>query len=393
MVKVLSINAGSSSLKFKLYSMPAEEVLVSGLVDRIGHQDGAFSYKVGDEKHESVQPIEDHTKGVQLVIDALLDSGVIKDKSEIVGVGHRVSHGGRKYEKSVEIDENVENEIDKLATVSPLHNPVNLAGIKAFEQLLPEARDVAVFDTSFHSTMPPEAYMYALPYEYYEKYGIRRYGFHGQSHQYVYSEVQRKFGDAQAAKIISCHLGNGASICAIKDGKSVNTSMGFTPLAGLVMGTRCGDIDPNIIPFIEENEHLSPDEMRTVMNKKSGLQGLSGVSNDVRDVLEAESAGNDRAKLALKVYVHQIQHYVGAYAADLNGLETLVFTAGVGEHSAPIRSRVCKQLGYLGVTIDEQKNKNNEFEIQGRDSKVKVLVIPTDEELVIARETSRIISK
>ncbi len=391
MSKILSINAGSSSLKFKLYTMPEEQVLVSGLVDRIGHEDGVFSYQVGTKAYQKKQAIMNHTEGVELVINALLESGVIKDKSEIIGVGHRVSHGGRYYTKSVEINADVQQKIADLSVVSPLHNPVNLLGIEAFEKLLPDAREVAVFDTSFHSTMPPKAYMYALPYKYYEKYGIRRYGFHGQSHQYIYSEVHRRYGDAQAAKLVSCHLGNGASICAIKDGKSVNTSMGFTPLAGLVMGTRSGDVDPNILPFLAEKENMSADDVRQMLNHQSGLLGISGVSNDVRDVLEAEAAGNQRAKLALDVYVHQIQHYIAAYTADLGGLDTLVFTAGVGEHSAPIRERVCVALAYLGVKLDQQANQKNEIDISAADSRVKVLVIPTDEELIIARETQKIV--
>lgn len=392
MSKILSINAGSSSLKFKLYSMPTEDVLVSGLVDRIGHDDCIFTYHVGSESHRSVQPVADHTEGVKLVIDALLESGVIKDKSEIIGVGHRVSHGGRYYTQSVEINHDVQQKISDLSSVSPLHNPVNLLGIEAFEKLLPSAKEVAVFDTSFHSTIPAKAYMYALPYEYYEKYGIRRYGFHGQSHQYIYSEVSRLFSDKYSSKVISCHLGNGASICAIKDGKSVNTSMGFTPLAGLVMGTRSGDVDPNILPFLAEKEHLSADGIRQMLNHKSGLLGISGVSNDVRDILKAEKDGNKRAKLALEVYVHQIQHYIAAYTADLEGLETLVFTAGVGEHSAPIRHRVCEGLSYLGIKIDEAANNENKLEISRDDSRIKVLVIPTDEELIIARETERVIN-
>ncbi|GEP24237.1 MAG: acetate kinase [Lentilactobacillus diolivorans] len=389
--KILAINAGSSSLKFKLYLMPAEQVLVSGLVDRIGHDDAIFTYHLNGDKHETVQAIADHLQAVKLVIEALLNSGLIQDKAEIVGVGHRVSHGGSTYTKSVEINADVMKQIDRLSVLSPLHNPVNLVGIKAFETLLPDAREVAVFDTSFHSTMPASAYTYALPHELVEKYGIRRYGFHGQSHEYVYSEALRRFGETQTSQMISCHLGNGASVCAIKNGESVNTSMGFTPLAGLVMGTRSGDIDPGIVPFIEKEEHLSAEDVRKLLNSDSGLQGISGLSNDVRDILEAEKQGNQRAKLALAVYVHQILEYIGAYTTDLGGLKTLVFTAGVGEHSAPIRERICSRLGYLGVKIDSEKNHRNDFEIQADDSQVKVLVIPTDEELVISRETVKVL--
>ncbi|AYM02417.1 acetate/propionate family kinase [Levilactobacillus yiduensis] len=391
MPKILSVNAGSSSLKFKLYAMPAEDVVISGLVDRIGHSDCIFTYDYQGAKHKSVQAVQNHTEAVQLVTDALLDSGAIQDKSEIVGIGHRVAHGGRDYTQSTEITPVVQQKIADLADMSPLHNPVNLLGIEAFEKLLPDAREVAVFDTSFHSTIPSKAYMYALPFEYYEKYGIRRYGFHGQSHQYIYSEVNRRYDQDFSRKIISCHLGNGASVCAIKDGKSVNTSMGFTPLAGLVMGTRSGDVDPNILPFLAEKEDLSAADIRQVLNHKSGLLGLSGVSNDVRDVLKAEADGNKRAELALQVYVHQIQTYIAAYTADLGGLQTLVFTAGVGEHSAPIRERVCADLEYLGVKIDADANRDNDLDISAADSRVKVLVIPTNEELVIARETEKVV--
>ncbi|MFC6290766.1 acetate/propionate family kinase [Levilactobacillus angrenensis] len=391
MPKILSVNAGSSSLKFKLYAMPAEDVVISGLVDRIGHSDCIFTYEYQGTKHKSVQAVQNHTEAVQLVTDALLDSGAIRDKSEIVGIGHRVAHGGRDYTQSTEITPVVQQKIDELSDMSPLHNPVNLLGIEAFEKLLPDAREVAVFDTSFHSTIPSKAYMYALPFEYYEKYGIRRYGFHGQSHQYIYSEVNRRYDRDFSRKIISCHLGNGASVCAIKDGKSVNTSMGFTPLAGLVMGTRSGDVDPNILPFLAEKEDLSAADVRQILNHKSGLLGLSGVSNDVRDVLKAEADGNKRAELALQVYVHQIQTYIAAYTADLGGLQTLVFTAGVGEHSAPIRERVCAALGYLGVKIDADANQDNDLDISAADSRVKVLVIPTNEELVIARETEKVL--
>lgn len=391
MPKILSVNAGSSSLKFKLYAMPAEDVVISGLVDRIGHSDCIFTYDYQGAKHKSVQAVQNHTEAVQLVTDALLDSGAIQDKSEIVGIGHRVAHGGRDYTQSTEITSVVQQKIADLADMSPLHNPVNLLGIEAFEKLLPDAREVAVFDTSFHSTIPSKAYMYALPFEYYEKYGIRRYGFHGQSHQYIYSEVNRRYDQDFSRKIISCHLGNGASVCAIKDGKSVNTSMGFTPLAGLVMGTRSGDVDPNILPFLAEKEDLSAADIRQVLNHKSGLLGLSGVSNDVRDVLKAEADGNKRAELALQVYVHQIQTYIAAYTADLGGLQTLVFTAGVGEHSAPIRERVCADLEYLDVKIDADANRDNDLDISAADSRVKVLVIPTNEELVIARETEKVL--
>lgn len=389
--KILAINAGSSSLKFKLYLMPEEQVLVSGMVDRIGHQDAIFTNQTAaGNKSKVTQPVYDHTQAVELVIDVLNKSGAIKDKSEIVAIGHRVSHGGSYYTKSVAITEDVAKRISELSVLSPLHNPANLLGIEAFEKLLPGSKEVAVFDTSFHSTIPAKAYSYALPYHYMKKYAIRRYGFHGQSHQYIYSEVKRRYGNAQASQLISCHLGNGASICAIKDGRSVNTSMGFTPLSGLVMGTCSGDIDPEILPFLEEKEHLNSEDIRK-MNHDSGLYGISGVSNDVRDILEAEAQGNQRAKLALAVYVHQIQSYIGAYTVDLGGVKALVFTAGVGEHSAPIRQRVCDGLAYLGVKLDADSNQANAIDISAADSRVKVLVIPTDEELIIAREAAKVI--
>lgn len=388
--KILSINSGSSSLKFKLYQMPEEEVLASGQVDRIGIANSTFDYTVHGKATQNRVPMKNHDEAIKAVINMLLTSGVIEDKSEIVGVGHRVSHGGRYYDRPVLVNEDVKKRIAELSVLSPLHNPVNLIGIKNFEKLLPAAQEVAVFDTSFHHTMPEEAYMYALPYEYYEKYGIRRYGFHGPSHEYVSERATELFGEERTSKMITCHLGNGSSLCAIKDGKSINTSMGFTPLAGLVMGSRSGDVDPEILPFIEEELHLDSEEVREMLNKRSGLLGLSGVSSDVRDVEKAANEGNRRAQLAIKVFVHQIQHYIGAYAADLNGLDTLVFTAGIGEHSITMRKAICEKLGYLGVKIDDHKNQNGELSIEAADSKVKVAVIPTDEEIIIARDVMRV---
>ncbi|WP_368251244.1 acetate/propionate family kinase [Enterococcus sp. 2201sp1_2201st1_B8_2201SCRN_220225] len=388
MTKVMAINSGSSSLKFKLFNMPEETVITEGMIERIGSVDAVFSIKYQGEKKERQTPIKDHQQAVQLVLDTLLEEKIINSYEDISGVGHRISHGGTYYQDATLIDELVEARIDELSTLSPLHNPVNLIGIRSFEKVLPHAKQVAIFDTSFHHTMPEKNYMYALPYEYYEKYGIRRYGFHGPSHQYVSEEALRL--NPSAHKVITCHIGSGASIAAILDGKSVNTSMGFTPLAGLVMGTRTGDIDPQIIPFIQEKEGLNPQEIKNLMNKKSGLLGLSGISNDCRDVEEAAMTGNPRAKLALDVFSHQIIHYIGAYAADLNGLDTLVFTAGVGEHSATIRKIVCDSLTYLGLSIDEDKNQENALFIEDEKSIIKVLVIPTDEEVIIARDVMRV---
>lgn len=387
MTKVLAINSGSSSLKFKLFTMPQETVVFEGIVERIGFEDAIFTYKI-KEKKTSVLPVLDHQHAVQLVLDTLLAEHVIASYTEIAGVGHRVSHGGAYYSDSTLIDATVEDRIDEISAISPLHNPVNLVGIRTFEKALPQAKQVAVFDTSFHQTMPEKNYLYALPYEYYEKYGIRRYGFHGPSHQYVSEKALDLAPNSQ--KMITCHIGSGASIAAILNGKSINTSMGFTPLAGLVMGTRTGDIDPQILPFIQEQEDLTPKEIQTLLNKKSGLLGLSGVSSDCRDIELAANDGNQRARTALEVFVHQIVHYIGAYAADLNGLDTLVFTAGVGEHSATIRQAVCDSLTYLGVQLDLAKNEKNALQIQGTTSKVNVFVIPTDEEVVIARDVMRI---
>ena len=388
--KILSINSGSSSLKFKLYKMPDEQVLASGQVDRIGIENSTFNYKINDKTTETLRPIKNHDEAIKAVINMLLTSGVIANKNEIAGVGHRVSHGGSYYPESVLVDEDVKKRIDELSVLSPLHNPVNLIGIQDFEKLLPSAKEVAVFDTSFHQTMPEESYMYALPYEYYEKYGIRRYGFHGPSHEYVSLKANELFGNEKTRRVISCHLGNGSSLCAIKDGKSVNTSMGFTPLAGLVMGSRSGDIDPEILPFIESKLGMDSHEVLEMLNKKSGLLGLSGVSSDVRDVEKAANNGNARAEMALKVFVHQIQHYIGAYASDIGGLDTLIFTAGIGEHSWTMRSAICKKLANLGVKIDEEKNKQSALSIEAKDSKVKVAVIPTDEEIMIARDVMRV---
>jgi len=389
--KILAINSGSSSLKFKLYELPRKNVLASGHVDRIGQQNSSFTFKIHGKQNVQSQSMKDHLTAIQGVVNALLTSQVIQRKSEIVAVGHRISHGGRFYTHPVQIDAAVKAKIDELSVLSPLHNPVNLAGIEAFEKILPDAKQVATFDTSFHYTIPAKAYMYGLPYSYFEEHDIRRYGFHGPSHEYVTLKARELFGNQQTHRMITCHLGNGASLCAELDGKSVNSSMGFTPLAGLLMGTRSGDIDPEIIPFIEEEFHMSSEDVRKVLNQDSGLLGLSGISNDVRDLDEAAQKGNSRAQLALDVYVHQIQQYIGAYVTDLNGLDTLVFTAGVGENSAMIRQAVCEQLGYLGVKLDSSKNQANETSIEAADSRVKVAVIGTDEESIIARDIVQVL--
>lgn len=391
--KILAVNAGSSSIKFKLYLMPEERLLITGSVENIGQSTSQISYKTEKGKNTRLVPLKDHSKAISHIIDVLMSSGVINDKSEIYGVGHRISHGGSYYTQSVEVNEDVKSKIDELSAISPLHNPNGLLGIEAFEKFLPNAKEVVTFDTSFHQTMPKKSYIYALPYEYYRKYKIRRYGFHGPSHEYVSQKARIIFGNKNTTKIISCHLGNGSSITAIKDGKSINTSMGFSPLAGVAMGTRSGDVDPNIIPYLEELLNIDSHEIRNILNKKSGLYGLSGISNDVREIQAAAKSGNKRAQLAIDVFVHSIQQFIGAYTTDLGGLDTLIFTAGIGENSAYIRELVCQQLGYLGVKVDEQKNKNNELIIGTDDSKVNVAVIPTNEEIMIARDVINIVDK
>ncbi|HCM90663.1 MULTISPECIES: acetate kinase [Vagococcus] len=388
MTKIMAINSGSSSLKFKLFEMPEELVLVEGSFERIGFKNANFSYKHQGVKESIELEILNHEQAVNTLLKILIDEKMIASFSDIEGVGHRISHGGTYYSDATLIDEIVEERIAELGMLSPLHNPVNLVGIRSFKKVLPGTKQVAIFDTSYHHTIPKKNYMYALPYEYFEKYGIRRYGFHGPSHQYVAEESAKL--NPKGSKTITCHIGSGASVSAILNGQSINSSMGFTPLAGLVMGTRTGDLDPQILPFIQEQENLTPQEMKDIMNKKSGLLGLSGISSDYRDVEQAADEGNEKAQLALDVFAHQVVHYIGAYAADLNGLDTLVFTAGVGEHSSRVRTNITNYLTYLGVKVDEEKNKNDELFIESEESRVKVLVIPTDEEVIIARDVMRI---
>ncbi|MGX7024751.1 acetate/propionate family kinase [Vagococcus hydrophili] len=388
MTKIMAINSGSSSLKFKLFEMPEEHVLVEGSFERIGFKNANFSYKHEGTKASRELEILNHEQAVNLLLEVLINEKMIASFDEIEGVGHRISHGGTYYADATLIDEVVEERIGELGMLSPLHNPVNLIGIRSFKKVLPNTKQVAIFDTSYHHTIPEKNYMYALPYKYYEKYGIRRYGFHGPSHQYVAEESAKL--NPKGSKTITCHIGSGASVSAILNGQSINSSMGFTPLAGLVMGTRTGDLDPQILPFIQEQENLTPQEMKDVMNKESGLLGLSGISSDYRDIEKAADEGDERAQLAIDVFVHQVVHYIGAYAADLNGLDTLVFTAGVGEHSSRVRTNITDYLTYLGVEIDEEKNKKDELFIETGNSRVKVLVIPTDEEVIIARDVMRI---
>ena len=395
-MKILVVNCGSSSLKYQLIDMQDEKVMAKGLVERIGADGSVLTHKVNGEKFVTEQPIEDHKVAIQLVLNALVDKkhGVIKDMSEISAVGHRVLHGGKKYAASILIDQNVMKAIEECIPLGPLHNPANIMGIDACKKLMPNTPMVAVFDTAFHQTMPDYAYTYAIPYDLSQKYDIRKYGFHGTSHRFVSIEAAKLLKkDPKDLKLITCHLGNGASICAVNQGKAVDTSMGLTPLAGLVMGTRCGDIDPAIIPFVMKRTGMSVDEMDTLMNKKSGILGVSGVSSDFRDVEEAANSGNDRAKLALNMYYHKVKSFIGAYVAVLNGADAIIFTAGLGENSSRSRSAICKGLSYFGIKIDEEKNKKRgeALEISTPDSKIKVLVIPTNEELMIARDTKEIV--
>ncbi len=391
-MNVLVINCGSSSLKFQLINSESEAVLAKGLCERIGI-DGRLTYQpAGGEKNVFEKAMPTHTEAIQFVIDALTDAdtGVVKSLNEIGAVGHRVVHGGEKFAKSVVVTPEVKAAIAECNDLAPLHNPANLIGIEACESLMPGTPQVVVFDTAFHQTMPEKAYMYGLPYEYYEKYKVRRYGFHGTSHSFVSKRVAEIVGKPyNATKTIVCHLGNGASISAVLNGESVDTSMGLTPLEGLVMGTRSGDIDPAIMEFVAKKENLDIAGIMNVLNKKSGVEGISGVSSDFRDLEEAADNGNARAALAIDVFAYRVAKYVGAYTAAMNGVDNIVFTAGIGENAGLVRTKVCSYLGYLGITIDEEANgkRGEEIVISTPDSKVKVLVVPTNEELAIARET------
>ena len=392
-MNVLVINCGSSSLKFQLINSESEAVLAKGLCERIGI-DGSLTYQPeGGEKVKSDKAMPTHTEAIQFVIDALTDAqtGVVKSLDEIGAVGHRVVHGGEKFASSVVIAEEVKAAIEECNDLAPLHNPANLIGINACEKLMPGTPMVAVFDTAFHQTMPEKAYMYGLPYEYYDKYKVRRYGFHGTSHSFVSKRAAELAGKSyDQVKTIVCHLGNGASICAVENGKSVDTSMGLTPLEGLVMGTRSGDIDPAILEFLSKKEELDIAGLMNMLNKKSGVFGLSNnLSSDFRDLEEGANSGNDQARVALEVFAYRVAKYVGSYAAAMNGVDVIAFTAGIGENSGTVRSAVAKYLGYLGIEINEEANgkRGEEITISTPDSKVTVMVIPTNEELAIARET------
>ncbi len=396
-MNILVINCGSSSCKFQLFDVDKGIVLAKGNADRIGI-DGKLSYKPANKNEiEKDVDLPDHKVAVKLVLSQLTDpeTGVISDVSEIAAVGHRVLHGGKYYSESVVVNEDVKRVIRECFDLGPLHNPANLIGIEACESVLPAGTpQVAVFDTAFHMTMPPKAYMYALPYEYYEKYSIRRYGFHGTSHRYVSKRACEFLGiSPEGVRMVTCHLGNGSSFAAVKDGKCVDTSMGLTPLAGICMGTRTGDIDPAIVPFIQKMEGKSAEEMDTLMNKKSGVLGVSGVGSDFRDLAKASAAGNERATLALDMFSYQGTKIIGSYAAAMGGVDVIVFTAGIGENTDTIREAMIKPLEFMGAKIDPAKNNGTRSEavISADDSKVKIVVIPTNEELAIAQETKALI--
>lgn len=399
-MKILVINAGSSSIKYQLIDMENEDVLAKGLCDRIGIDGGNFKHKVeGREDYKIDIQMKNHAEAVQLVLDTLVskEHGVIKSLSEISAVGHRVLHGGEKFSGSVIIDETVIKAIEECCELGPLHNPHNLTGIRACEKLMPGVPQVAVFDTGFHQTMPDYAYLYALPYEYYEKYHIRRYGFHGTSHRYVSMRAAEMLGKKpEDLKIVTCHLGNGSSIAAVKGGKCYDTTMGLTPLEGIIMGTRCGSIDPAIVPLLMKKENLTPDEIDHIMNKKSGILGVTQVTSDNRDIEAGAKAGNKRYQLVESMLVHQLTKYIGGYVAAMGGVDAIVFAGGIGENNPQYRTRVAENLAFLGVAIDEEINQKAkrtsvEYDISAPGAKVKMLVIPTNEELMIAKDTEELV--
>ena len=398
-MKILVLNCGSSSIKYKLFDMSTKSVMAQGGVEKIGLPDAFLQVKLPNgEKVKIEKPMPEHTVGIRLILDALTDKkiGCISDLKEIDAVGHRVVHGGEKFNKSVLITDEVKQKVIECSDLAPLHNPANLKGIAAIEQTLPGVPQVGVFDTAFHQTMPDYAYMYALPYELYEKYAIRRYGFHGTSHRYVSARVCEYLGvKPEGKKIVTAHIGNGGSCAAVMDGKSVDTSMGLTPIEGLMMGTRAGDLDLGAATYIMDKEGLDTAAFSNLVNKKSGLLGVSGVSSDARDIDAAIKEGNKRADLARKMFIYRAKKYIGAYAAAMDGMDILVFTGGIGENDTYIRTEIAKGFGYMGVKIDEEKSLKSRGEgtvISTPDSKVTVCVIPTDEELMIATDTERIVS-
>lgn len=398
-MNILVLNCGSSSLKYQLINMNDESVLAKGLCERIGIEGSRLKHSPeGKEDFISEEIMKDHTDAVRMVLDALVDKkhGVIENMEEINTIGHRVVHGGEYFTESVIIDENVIKTIEGCNELAPLHNPPNLIGIRACEKLMPGVQQVAVFDTAFHQTMPEKAFLYAIPYELYEKYKIRKYGFHGTSHKYVSQKAAELLEKPiESLKIITCHLGNGGSVCAINAGKSVDTSMGFTPLEGLVMGTRCGNIDPAVVSFLMKKENLTGKEVDDIMNKESGVLGLSGVSSDFRDIEEAVKDGNTQAQLALDVFHYRVAKYIGEYTVAMRGVDAVVFTAGLGENSISTREKICEYLDWLGLKIDKEKNncRGEVVDFSTSDSKVRALVIPTNEELTIAKDAKELLDK
>jgi len=394
-MKILVINAGSSSLKYQLINMETEQVMAKGLCERIGIEGSKLNHTpAGGEKNVIEKDMKDHSDAIKMVLDALTDAnyGVISDMSEITAVGHRVVHGGETFSGSVIINDEVKKALEACVPLAPLHNPANLIGIAACEEAMPGVPQIGVFDTAFHQTMTEEAYMYAVPYELYEKHKIRRYGFHGTSHKYVSQEAAKMLGKKpEELKMITCHMGNGSSITAVDGGKSVDTSMGFTPLAGVVMGTRCGDIDPAIVKFIAEAENMSIADVDALLNKQSGVQGISGVSSDFRDLEAAQAEGNERAALALDMFVESVRKFIGSYMVKMGGVDAIIFTAGIGENTPVMRDAITKNLEAFGIKVDAEKNEKAirgvQMDISAADSKVKVLVVPTNEELMIAKET------
>ena len=396
-MNILVLNCGSSSVKYKLIEIKANKVLAEGGIEKIGLPDAFIKFKFGNEKIQQDLDINDHVGAIKSILDNLTSKeyGCIKDFKEIDAVGHRVVHGGEKFNKSVLINDEVIAKIKECYGIAPLHNPVNMAGIDAINEVLPEVPQVGVFDTAFHQTMPAKSYMYALPYKYYAEDGVRRYGFHGTSHRYVSQRVCEFLGvEPKGKKIITCHVGNGGSITAVKDGKSIDTSMGLTPTEGLMMGTRCGDVDPGALIFLMDKHNLSSKDMLNMVNKESGLAGISGVSSDMREITAAAKQGNKKAILSLEMYEQRITKYVGAFAAEMGGVDIIVFTGGVGEHQSSTRANVCKPLRFMGVEIDDAANDANNGDegiISTPNSAVKVVVIPTDEEYMIAKDTEAII--
>ena len=395
MVKVMAVNAGSSSLKFQLINMPSEEVITSGLVERIGLEQGNFEIKVNGEKKKKQQPILDHQVAVELLLNALVEYKVVEDLSEIDACGHRVVHGGEYFNDSVKVDADAVAKVEELGELAPLHNPANIIGYKAFKAALPNVEHVFVFDTAFHQTLTKDKYLYPLPYEYYTDLKVRKYGAHGTSHKYVSQAVIDYLGRPEHSNIVVCHLGNGASLSAVKDGQCIDTSMGFTPLAGVMMGTRSGDVDPSVMPYLCKKLNKNPDKVLEIYNKKSGMLGVSGISSDSRDVEDAFHNGDERAILTSELYATIVAKYIGSYFVELGGIDVIAFTAGVGENASYLRDLIVKAIApALNAQLDEEKNNTRSSkvrEISTPDSKIKVMVVPTNEEVMIARDTIRIL--